>query len=322
MSGPQSNTAQPKCEHQSWIETFQHDTEDRFPQRLAEGSKLPAGELTRAEVIHGQDGQSPHTTNRSEAGGSTRASSVAPSTSVGSSEAPESYSPYVDSILTRRFPDVLVHGPPSNRSDRTGSCAAPPLTSSQSSYISGLSVSDGRGERVLDQSMRLLREDGTVGNTHLQQGPILECQFYRITRCPKKFSLSEFEAWVTHTRKHFVKVGRQGAPKKYISPPTLNSCCFCEKKFQAINGMSSWGHMMSHLKEHHELGHRLAHARIDFPLVEYLWQNEVLTQAQYRDLKPSKDIPSPPPLSDDEEPVAVVEERRHRGERPSVRGVC
>ena len=253
-----------------------------------------------------------------------RASSVAPSTSVGSSEAPEPYSSCADSFPTRRLPDVLVHGPPSNRSDRTGSCAAPPLASAQNSYVSSLSVSDGMGGRALEQGMRLLRGDGTVGNTHFQQGPVLECQFYRIIGCHKKFFLSDFEAWVTHTLKHFVKRGRKG-PRKYISPPTLNSCGFCDEKFEAVNGMSSWGHMMSHLKEHHELGHRLAHARIDFSLVEYLWQNEVLTLAQYRDLKPSRntqDFPSPPPLSDDEEPVAVVEERRHRGERPSVRGVC
>lgn len=81
--------------------------------------------------------------------------------------------------------------------------------------------------------------------------------------------------------------------------------------------------MMSHVKEHHELGYRLAHARIDFRLVEHLWQTGLLTPTEYRDLKPSrKDSPSPPPLSDDEEPVAVVEERRHREERSSVLRFC
>ncbi len=324
VSGRQSNIAQQKCEHQRRIENFQHNTEDRFPQRLAEGSELPAGELARAEIIHGQDGQSLHTTNRSEAGGSIRASSVAPSTSVGSSEAPEPYSPYVDSFLTQRLRHVEVHGPPSNRNDRTGSCTALPLLSSQSSYVSGLPVSNGMGARALDQGMRLLRQDGTVGNILFPQGPILECPFHRITRCHERFCVSNFEAWVTHTKKtHFVKDGRRG--RIYISPPTLNSCGFCDKKFEDVSGNSSWDNMMSHVKEHHELGHRLAHARIDFLLVEYLWHNSLLNGQQYRDLKPSRkaqDIPSPRPLSDDEAPVAVVEERRHHGERSSVRGVC
>ena len=306
------------------MQTFQDDTGDRFPQRLAEGSKLPAGELARADGIHGQDAQSLRTTNCSVAGGSSRASSVATSTSVGSSEAPEPYPPYVASSLPRRPCHVLVHEASTSRSDKTGSCTASPLISTKSSQVSGLSVSDGMGERALVQRMRLLGEDGTVGNTLCQQGPILECPFYRITRCQeKKFSVSNFEAWMRHTQTHFVKYGRRGE-KRYISPPTLNRCGFCDEKFEAANGNSSWGHMMSHLKEHHELGHRLAHFRIDFSLVEYLWQKELLTPSQYRDLKPSmngQDVPSPPSLSDDEEPVAEVEQRRHRGERSSVRGV-
>ena len=321
MSDPQRNIAQQRRERQRRIETYRDNKDDGFHQLLAEGSKLPAGELAIAE-----DGQSLHTTNRSIAGDSTRASSVAPSTSVGSSEAAEPYSPHVDFVPSRRRPDVWVHEPPSDHSDETGSCVVPHLTSSQSSCVSGLSVSDGMGERALDQSMRLLQEDGTVGNTFFLRGRILECPFHRITRCQQEFFVANCEAWVKHTQSHFIiKDRRGGRPKKHISPPTLNSCGFCEEKFEAVNGNTSWGRMMSHVKGHHERGHRLAHARIDFSLVEYLWQNRLLTESEYRDLKPStkaQDIPSPPSLSDDEGPVAVLEESRHRGKRTSARGVC
>ncbi|KAK0513853.1 hypothetical protein JMJ35_003575 [Cladonia borealis] len=328
VSDPQRNNAQQECEHQKRIKTYQDNKEDGFQERLAGHSKFPASELARAGITHGQDGQSLHTTNRSEAGESIRTSSVATSTSFDSSEAPESYSPHLDSVLSRRRHDVWVNRPTSDHSDETGetgSCVAPPLTSSQSSCVSGLSVSDGMGERALDQSMRLLGEDGTVGNTFFLRGRILECPFHRITGCQKEFFVANSEAWVKHTQSHFIIKDRRGGrpePAEHISPPTLNSCGFCEEKFEAINGNTSWGRMMSHVKEHHELGHRLAHARIDFSLVEYLWQNRLLTLSEYRDLKPSKDVPSPPSLSEDEGPVAVLEERRHRVKRSSARRGC
>lgn len=323
VSGPQRNIAREIGERQRRIETFRNDKEDRIPQRLAEGSKLPAWELARAQSDHGQDGQSRHTTNCSEAGDSTVARSVAPSISVGSSEPSESYSSSIDHSLPRPLSDGRVRGPPSIHSDKTGSHSAPPLTSSQSSHVSSLSVSDSMGERALDQSMRLLQEDGTVGDTLFHRGPVLECQFRRYTGCKKRFPVSNFEVWVMHNQKHFTK-HRRGERSRDISPPTLNSCCFCDEKFEAVSGILSWRQMMSHVKEHHELGNRLAHARIDFSLVEYLWQNGLLTLQEYRDLKPNTNrnaqhLPSPP-LSDDEEPVAVLEEKRHRGARTSVRG--
>ena len=319
--GPQTNIAQQDCEHQMRIKTYQDNKEDGFSARLAGHSMFPAGELARARIIHGQHNPSLHTTNHSEAGESIRTSSVATSTSFDSSEAPESCSLNVDSFLTRRLSDVRVHGPPSDHSDETGSCVVPHLTSSQSSCVSGLSVSDGMGERALDQNMRLLQEDGTVGDSLFQRGRILECPFHRITGCQKEFLVANFEAWVKHTQSHFIIKDRRGG-RQYISPPTLNSCGFCDEKFEAASGKISWDLMLGHMKEHHELGHRLAHARLDFSLVEYLWQKELLTPAEYRDLKPSKDVPSPPSLSDDEGPVAVLEERRHRLQRTSARGRC
>ena len=83
--------------------------------------------------------------------------------------------------------------------------------------------------------------------------------------------------------------------------------------------------MMAHVKEHHMVGYRSAHARIVRPLVEYLWEKGLLTHAQYRELKPivnAQDVPSPPALSDGEDPIASVEENRHRGGQRSVGGIC
>lgn len=73
--------------------------------------------------------------------------------------------------------------------------------------------------------------------------------------------------------------------------------------------------MMAQVKVHDMLGHRLAHARIDWSLVQNLWERGLLTGAEYRELKASRnaqDVSSPPGLSHDENPIAFVEERRHR----------
>ena len=298
------------------IDDFQHHTEDGFPQRLAERSWFPVGELERAQVTHGPNAPSLHTTNGSEAGTSIRGSSVAPSTTDGSSEARERCSPTVFGSQPRRRHHDSIHEAPSNRTGRIGNGTAPPLTGSSSSCISDLSVLDGIGDRAFDKSRRLPQEDGTVRTCLFQQASDLECPWGRMTGCKKVFLISEFEKWVAHTKKvHLSKEGRRGARSIYIGPPASNNCGFCDAKFEADSRDLSWSNMMAHVvKKHHMLGHRLAHARIVWPLVEYLWEEGLLNNTQYRDLKPTKkDVPSPPGLSDDEDPIALVEERRHRG---------
>ena len=285
-----------------------------MPQRLL---RLPPGELERPQVIHGPNTPSLRTSNQSEAGGSSRDSSVAPSTSIRSSEAHERYSPDVLGSQPRPRGHVSIHREPSIRTGRTGNGTAPPLTGSPSSCISDLSILDGIGDRAFDKSMRLL-QDGTVMPSLFQQPPVLECPWSRMTRCTEVFPVSDAEKLVAHTKKvHLSKKGRRGPGYIYIGPPTLNGCGFCDAKFQADSGDLSWSNMMAHVvKEHHMPGHRLAHARIVWPLVEYLWEKGLLTSAEYRELKPIKnaeDVPSPPGLSDDEDPIALVEERRHRG---------
>ena len=311
MSGLPSNRAQLECEHQTRIDAFQRSKEDGFPQRLAKRSKLPVGEL--AEVIHGPNAPSLHTSNRSKAGGSIRDSSKAAPASVAGSEAPESHSPAVFGPQSRRRRHDSIHEAPSSRSGRTENGTTHPLTGSPSSCISDLSVLDGISERGSDKSMRLLQDDGTVRPSFFQQAPVLECPGSRIIGCGKVFPISDSEKWVAHTQEHlFLKKGGRRGPK-HISPPTSNSCVFCDEKFQADSGESSWSNMMAHVKVHHMFGHRLAHARIDWSLVEYLWEKGLLTPAQYRELKPSRHAGTPPGLSDDEDPIALVEERRHRG---------
>ena len=144
----------------------------------------------------------------------------------------------------------------------------------------------------------------------------VSCRWGRMTGCKEVFRISEFEKWVAHTKKvHLSREERQGARSIYIGPPASNYCGFCAAKFEADSRDLSWSNMMAHVvQEHHMLGHRLAHARIVWPLVEYLWENGLLTSTQYRDLKPIRnawDVPPSLGFSDDEDPIALAEERRY-----------
>ena len=298
------------------IHRYQQSPEDGVSQCLLQGSSLPEGVPGRAGLHHGPDAPSIHTTNGSVAGGSVRDSSVAPPPSAGSSEAPDQYSPSVLRSQSRHRRHGSIRGARSNRSGRTGNGTAPPLTCSPSSSISDLSVLDGIGDSAFATNMRLAQKDGTVRTSLSQQTPLLACLWGCMTGCKEVFPVSNSEDWDAHMKKkHFVlKEGRREPICKYIGPPTSNNCVFCNDKFQADSGDSSWSKLVNHVVEAHYMhGHRLT--RIDWPLVEYLWEEKLLTPAEYRELKPIKNaqgLPSPPGLSDDEDPIVKIEGGRHR----------
>ena len=213
------------------------------------------------------------------------------------------------------------------RSDFTQNDSLPGLTRAASSRPSQ-SVSDGMGERQMNRGLRILvpDPDGALEPTTLpplrrpDQGPVLECPFTFI-KCFRQFAVSNEQEWIQHSLEHF-KI-RTGRPKR-IDPPKINRCCFCPHTFEASSGVDSWRERMDHVKVHHQyLGHRLAAARHDFALVEYFWQNGLLSQTDYRELKPStaaasrssQNIPTPPDSPPGMGAVAVVNENRRREER-------
>lgn len=109
--------------------------------------------------------------------------------------------------------------------------------------------------------------------------------------------------WVKHSMTHF----------RHVGPPDSNKCCFCDEPFKSMPGLSSWAQRMEHVAYHHLLGCRLAHGRPDFELYNYLWNNRLISDADYRDLKGNNDersqaaqaYPSPPE-SPEEQPRAYT----------------
>ena len=150
------------------------------------------------------------------------------------------------------------------------------------------SVSDGIGERQMNRSLRTMVPDsgGALEPTSLplfsrsDQDPVLECPF-TFLKCFRQFPPSNEHEWIQHSLEHF-RVNRRRP--RMVDPPKTNSCCFCSQTFQASSGAISWRKRMDHVKLHHTFGHRLAAARHDFALVEYLWQNGLLSPADYHDL--------------------------------------
>ena len=210
------------------------------------------------------------------------------------------------------------------RSDFTQDDSLPGLTRAASSWPSQ-SVSDGMGERQMSRALRIMVPDpnGALEPTtlpplrRLDQDPILECPFTFI-QCFRQFAVSNEREWIRHSLEHF-RVG--GSRPRRVDPPMINSCCFCPQKFVASSGARSWRDRMDHVKIHHQhFGHRLAAARHDFALVEYLWQNRLLSLADYRELKPNaaaasrstQNIPTPPDSPPGTEAVAVINRNERR----------
>ena len=224
------------------------------------------------------------------------------------------------------------HGPPLSvgtsrlpaRSDFTLNNSLPCLTRATSSRPS-LSVSDGMGERQINGALRMLVDDpdGALEPTTLpplrraDQDPVLECPF-TFLRCFRQFALLNERDWIQHSLEHFRIYGER--PRR-VDPPQMNSCCFCSETFQASSGIISWRARMDHVKVHQQhFGHRLATARHDFALVEYLWRQGVLSPADYRELKPTtaaasrstQNIPTPPDSPPGTGAVAVLNTNERR----------
>ena len=226
------------------------------------------------------------------------------------------------------------HGPPPSvgtsrlpaRSDFTLNNSLPCLTRATStSSRPSLSVSDGMGERQINGALRIMvpDSDGALEPTTLpplrraDQDPVLECPF-AFLKCFRQFAVSNERDWIQHSLEHFRINGER--PRR-VDPPQMNSCCFCRQTFQASSGLISWRARMEHVKIHQQhFGHRLAVARHDFALVEYLWQQGVLSLADYRELKPTiattsrstQNIPTPPDSPPRTGAVAVLNTNERR----------
>ena len=161
------------------------------------------------------------------------------------------------------------------------------------------------GHRLMDETAEAPNPSSTK----------LPCPFHFL-RCQWE-CIGERDLWLAHSLGHF-KAVRYGQDVP-ISPPCDNNCWYCGMRFQAENGHQSWRSMMDHVYGHHDQGQGVL-PRPDFRLYHHLFGNKVIDLITYRELMdrrerdttPAADGASTSECSEDERPVAVPEERRHR----------
>ena len=138
------------------------------------------------------------------------------------------------------------------------------------------------------------------------EGPLQSISFqcpFQFLGCLMEFHHSRKQEWVEHSLTHFFRVqeGRRGTCLVRVEPPNSCLCPFCDTHFSNPSGAACWRDYLDHVCDHRLHGHELA--RIDWELLEYLWENHLVTSADYRELKPLKNIIEPPGLNSDEDPA-------------------
>ena len=179
---------------------------------------------------------------------------------------------------------LLREGTETTANDSLAACT------NDTSSLTSNSPSSAMGIRQLDQRLRLLQHDnhGVLGvsdepsildDRDIGRRPVLECPF-NLLKCFKHFSV--FEDWVSHSLDHFNTASRF---RRFVGPPTMNRCCFCDETFEDPNGKYCWQKRMMHVSHHHRLGHSLSTARPDFHLYDYLWHQGLINREEYGDIK-------------------------------------
>ena len=204
---------------------------------------------------------------------------------------------------------MLLSGSTRTRGSLSTSQDLPALTTPSSRSTAG-SVASSMGMRALANQRILDVSDADGGALVLPQViEPLECPF-NFLLC--SYAFTSFEDWFRHSLSHF----------RHVGPPKANQCCFCDMPFNSLNGLRSWQDRMEHIAYvHHQHGHRLAHARPDFQLYKYLWDQRLISDADYRDLKGNNEVrsraaqayPSPPVSPSEASAITITH-------RPGTRG--
>lgn len=168
-------------------------------------------------------------------------------------------------------------------SDFTDRSSLPYLERSRDSSEASSLRYDGRVAPILTRGkvpdQDVVKKPANLPPLHgTEESHVLECPFNFI-QCYEKFSPSNEREWIKHSLDHFVIHGKRS---EMIDPPKTNQCCFCDVTFQDPSGVTSWRDRMQHVKLHQ---HPLAAASHDRALINYLWQQGVLSPAQYSEAR-------------------------------------
>ena len=205
-----------------------------------------------------------------------------------------------------------------------------------SASVDDESVSSFMGEMAVDHSFRILAEEehagpGTYNDLQIwpamrsRRSDFLECPFECLS-CILTFHGNDLNDWIDHSLDHFAV--QHGPSSRRVEPPKSNACPFCDWHQEYHDGREAWTERMIHVaKFHHQIGHTLAHARPDFALFRYLWEQGIIDNATYSELRGDRSrhpltqaLSQETVAADEDRPqtTSVVNERRRdRPRRPN-----
>lgn len=133
----------------------------------------------------------------------------------------------------------------------------------------------------------------------------LQCPFHFLG-CKEEFHIWRERQWVKHSLTHFQTQGarRYAGLVRRVEPPKSCRCYFCKRKFSSLSGTACWKDYMNHI-HHCGLGHEWLPP--DSTLIEYLWQEGLISGKTYRDLKLIEQLPVPTFETDLAEGPAFIE---------------
>lgn len=98
---------------------------------------------------------------------------------------------------------------------------------------------------------------------------VLPCEFVSID-CGVTFHPDDSENWIAHTLSHF----------NNLLPPSKCLCLFCDEEFEDnYDSYSNWRNRMIHSREHILDGE--TNIRPDFSVLNYMWKNGLMSDADY-----------------------------------------
>ena len=139
---------------------------------------------------------------------------------------------------------------------------------SDDGQLESITPSNDKAIRGVDPRLRLLDK--------------LQCPFHFLG-CKEDFHIWREQQWLKHSLTHFQTPGarRYAGLVRRIEPPKSCRCYFCKRKFSSVSGTACWKDYMNHVR-HCGLGYNWVPP--DSTLIEYLWQEGLISGETYQDL--------------------------------------
>ena len=152
------------------------------------------------------------------------------------------------------------------------------------------------GVLVRDDGQAAFRKAVTATNP-----PHFPCTF-SFLKCAAEFA--DEEQWRTHCLSHF-----------HLNPPPKSVLCpFCHNFDQTFNDpYAAWEARMHHIASHYRAGCALPRSRPDFDLFRYLWQKDIISHADLKELEGNFYLQKQP------EAYVVTTHQERRNERGTAR---